>query len=276
MNLQNLFLSILYCKYRALRVGDSSLKSLVKAQNHHELVYIANGHGSITMDHKRYTIRDGTLLYICPDVPHEIEIVSGEHAEIMTVHFNCVSVSFTDGAWVAVPEAKSLPFSIVEYVTENLVIAELFRKLTESWKDKLPGYELAARSYLQELLLAVYSETHRENKNYALGSKIETIIRFMHESIQKQITLSEIARLVQLSPAYLTRSFKEATGYAVIEYFNKIKIDRAKELLIESDGKVRDVAQSIGFGDEFYFSRLFKKITGVSPKEYRRKNVHEV
>jgi YesN/AraC family two-component response regulator len=90
------------------------------------------------------------------------------------------------------------------------------------------------------------------------------------------VTLTELSELVQLSPTYLSRVFKETTEYSVIEFFNKMKIDKAKELIIEGNKMVREVAQILGFTDEFYFSRIFKKIEGISPSEYYNKNVHEV
>ena len=80
----------------------------------------------------------------------------------------------------------------------------------------------------------------------------------------------------KLSPTYLSRTFKETTGYSVIEFFNKIKIDKAKELIIEGNKKIKEVAQTLGFTDEFYFSRIFKRIEGISPSEFYSKNVHGV
>lgn len=90
------------------------------------------------------------------------------------------------------------------------------------------------------------------------------------------MTLAELSGLVHLSCTYLSRTFKETTGYSVIEYFNKIKVDKAKELINEGDKKVKQVAQILGFTDEFYFSRIFRKAEGISPSEYYSKNVHEI
>lgn len=274
MILQNLYLHILYCKYRTTYSVDNSTRSLVKKQNHHELVFIANGGGVITVNNKQYPIRDGTILYICPDVSHSIELRAGNEASIAAVHFDCVSVGHIDGKWVAELGLMQLPMATVLQPTDYRPIAELFKKLVDSWEGKLPGYEFVARTYLHELLLAVNADAHKENKNYAGKVKIERIIRYMHENIHRNITLAELSELVQLSPAYLTRSFKDATGYAVIAYFNKIKIDRAKELLIEGDGRVKEVSLALGFSDEFYFSRVFKRVAGTSPTEYRSRNVH--
>jgi AraC family transcriptional regulator, transcriptional activator for feuABC-ybbA operon len=58
------------------------------------------------------------------------------------------------------------------------------------------------------------------------------------------------------------------------EFFNKIKVDKAKEIIIEGDKKIKEVAQILGFTDEFYFSRIFKKIEGISPTEFYHRNVH--
>ncbi|MNI36476.1 HTH-type transcriptional activator Btr [compost metagenome] len=85
--------------------------------------------------------------------------------------------------------------------------------------------------------------------------------------------MTELAELVQLSYTYLSRAFKEITGYSVIEFFNKLKMDKAKALLLEDGMKIKDVAQTLGYSDEFYFSRLFKKMEGVSPSEFQSKNV---
>ncbi|MCB2362081.1 helix-turn-helix domain-containing protein [Clostridium estertheticum] len=61
--------------------------------------------------------------------------------------------------------------------------------------------------------------------------------------------MEHLSKLVQLSSTYLTRIFKETTGYSVIKFFNKIKVDKAKELIIEGDKKVKEVAEILGFTD---------------------------
>ncbi|MBW4840893.1 MAG: helix-turn-helix transcriptional regulator [Paenibacillaceae bacterium] len=98
----------------------------------------------------------------------------------------------------------------------------------------------------------------------------------MREHLTERLTLAELSDLVQLSTYYLTRVFKQATGYTVIEYFNKLKMDKAKELILDSDKKIKDVALELGFADEFYFSRIFKRTEGISPSEFYSKIVHGV
>lgn len=133
-----------------------------------------------------------------------------------------------------------------------------------------------AKTFLQQLLIAIYQSVRTQKQNYSLSLKIEKVIQYMRHNVHNKVTLAELSELVHVSPCYLSRVFKQITGYAVVEYFNKLKMDKAKELLIEGGKKVKEVARELGFADEFYFSRIFKKTEGISPSEFYSKNVHGV
>ena len=185
-------------------------------------------------------------------------------------------VSFNDSKWDIRNETEMLPLHPVQELKDYYHIDDIFKKLVDSWNAKLPGYEFITKTLLQQLLIAIFQNIKKQNQNYSTSLKVEKIIEYMHQNINNRVTLTELSEMVQLSSTYLSRAFKETTGYSVIEFFNKIKIDKAKELIIEGDKKVKEVAQALGFTDEFYFSRIFKKIEGISPSEYYSKNVHGV
>lgn len=84
-----------------------------------------------------------------------------------------------------------------------------------------------------------------------------------------KITLDEIAEHVSLSRSYLSRIFKEETGESLSAYVNKVRIDKAKLMLLDKDCALVDVASLCGFEDQSYFTKVFKKLVGVSPKRYR-------
>lgn len=104
--------------------------------------------------------------------------------------------------------------------------------------------------------------------------QIDRIIEYMRQNINRKITLEELSGIAGLSTFYLSRAFKDATGYPIIAYFNKMKTDKAKEMLIEGNKKVKEVAYELGYTNEFYFSRIFKRIEGLSPSEFYSKNVY--
>ncbi len=86
-----------------------------------------------------------------------------------------------------------------------------------------------------------------------------------------ELNLIKVAEHVYISPSYLSRLFKEVTNYTITEYLNKTRIKEAENLLINSSDKIYEIAERIGFRDSHYFGIVFKKITGLSPSEYRDK-----
>lgn len=85
----------------------------------------------------------------------------------------------------------------------------------------------------------------------------------------KEITLNEMSQLLAVTPSYLSRLFKKEFGINYTEHLNKIRIDKAKELLRSPAVKVMEVARMVGFNNAHYFSKMFKRMAGITPQEYR-------
>ncbi|QLY80541.1 AraC family transcriptional regulator [Clostridium intestinale] len=276
MKFKNIFFHIHYCNGRRLISEGRYTKRITRTLQHHELVFVTGGKGTIEIENKKYEIKKGILFYICPGVLHFLEADSNEPICFLSVHFSYTNIDLKDGNWNIDESMKRLPISTVLELKDYYNVEDMFQKLLDSWNGKLPGYEFVTRTLFQQLLIAIYENIKGQNRNYSNSIKVEKVIKYMHEHIDKKVTLAELSEVVQLSSFYLTKIFKGATGYSVIEYFNKMKIDKAKELFIEGNKKVKEVANTLGFTDEFYFSRMFKKLEGISPSEYYNKNIHEV
>jgi AraC-like DNA-binding protein len=277
MKIKNYFFHIHYCNCRRQFSESKKYPSkITRTIQHHELVFVTGGKGSIITEKKRYQVKEGMLFYICPNVLHSIEIDAEEPICFLSVHFSYAHVSFNDSKWAIRDEVEMLPLHSAQELKDYYHIDDIFRKLVDSWNAKLPGYEFITKTLFQQLLIAIFQNIRKQNQNYSTSLKVEKIIKYMHHNINNRVTLTELSEMVQLSSTYLSRAFKETTGYSVIEFFNKIKIDKAKELIIEGNKRVKDVAQALGFTDEFYFSRIFKRMEGISPSEYYSKNVHGV
>ena len=85
------------------------------------------------------------------------------------------------------------------------------------------------------------------------------------------LTIRSISVALHFTPAYLCQVFKAETGRTINNYINDFRLERAKELLRQRDSKLYEVSQDVGFGDANYFTRQFKKYTGMTPSDYRRK-----
>ncbi len=92
---------------------------------------------------------------------------------------------------------------------------------------------------------------------------------FIEVNYKKDISLDDVSRIVDISPYYFSKLFKEETGENFIEYLTRIRIEQAKQLLLNRDLSIKNVCSSTGYSDPNYFSRIFKKLVGVTPSEYR-------
>jgi len=272
----NLYFHIHYCNENKFIEPGKLNSKIVRTRQHHEIIFICNGRGSFVFGEKSYPIKKGTLLFISPDVPFSIEIDAEVPVVFFSVHFSYARVSLNDGKWAVQDESQNLSRSPALELKDAYLVEEQFNELLDCWNKKLPGYESKARTMFQQLLLMITENINKQSRNFAVSLKVEKIIGYMHQNISVKVTLSELSKLVQMTPFYMSRTFKEATGYTIIEYFNKLKIDKAKELLIEGNKKIKEVAQELGFVDEFYFSRTFKKVEGMNPSEFCSKIVHDI
>ncbi len=99
---------------------------------------------------------------------------------------------------------------------------------------------------------------------------------YISENFQKDISLDDVSRRLDLSSYYFSKLFKEETGSNFTEYVTKLRMDKAKELLEDKSLSMKAICSAVGYSDPNYFSRIFKKNEGVTPTEYRGREVHEI
>lgn len=95
------------------------------------------------------------------------------------------------------------------------------------------------------------------------------VMKYIKQNYAQKITLDELAKEVYLSKSYLSSIFKEETGQGLSSYINEVRVEKSKMLLLDSGGSLAAIASLCGFEDQSYFTKVFKKVVGVSPKAYR-------
>ena len=98
---------------------------------------------------------------------------------------------------------------------------------------------------------------------------VESAQKYIDDNFSKDISLDDISRMMNLSPYYFSKLFKEKTGENYVEYLTRIRIERAKEMLKSPDKTMKEICSEVGYSDPNYFSRIFKKVVGLPPTEYR-------
>lgn len=119
-----------------------------------------------------------------------------------------------------------------------------------------------------QMLYTLYADNEPDS---GLHTAVTAAMDFVKGNYYKDITVNDAARLIDMNPKYIGRLFKEQTGETFSEYLNLIRISRAKQLLADTHAQIIEIALECGYNNVTYFNRVFKKITGLSPGDYRKK-----
>ena len=99
---------------------------------------------------------------------------------------------------------------------------------------------------------------------------INQILDYVQKNYRRDLSLEEVAEYVNLSSGYLSNYFKEKVGMNFVDYLTKLRIEKAKELLMHTNEKIYKIAEDVGYQNSQYFVTIFRKKTGVTPAEYRK------
>jgi Response regulator containing CheY-like receiver domain and AraC-type DNA-binding domain len=153
-------------------------------------------------------------------------------------------------------EARLEPQSVYEYV-DYVSYFEEIRKL--SWKQ----IESWAYQRMEYMIKAI-----RMNRKTKRSHFINDAIYYMERHYHEEISLDDLSQYIGLSSQHLSKLFKDETGINYVEYLTNMRIDMAKNLLSEGTQTVKEICYSVGYNDPNYFSRIFKRIVGISPSDY--------
>ena len=149
---------------------------------------------------------------------------------------------------------------------------ELFNEIFNMYRSEytISKLEFANILALQYISSFVYSTKEIVGESTMHTNLINSIIDFLNDNLDKTFKVDEIAEQFKCSPSYLFNLFKKRTGYSIIHFFNLKKIQKACEYLKYTELSIKEISYKVGMQDPLYFSRIFKKYFGISPKDYRK------
>lgn len=134
-----------------------------------------------------------------------------------------------------------------------------------NWSD----YNIVLKKWMKEMQQLIQEELN----DFRNKEKIVHAIQYIHKNYSKDLNMAVVSNYISMNYSLFSLNFKEYTGMNFVNYLKKIRIEEAKILLKETDDKIIDISQAVGYENEKHFMKIFKKICGVSPTVYR-KNMH--
>lgn len=226
-----------------------------------EIVYHPTGRGFTTVDGRRLDFSEGSVVIYAPGEPHDQTMAeTGEDF--------CVQIAPPKGKGAALPEqAISLPRVESRALREDLHL--LSRGFPGLSKTKQAIYDLRATAVLLELIQTACARRSHEEADPAEQHVLKAE-QFIREGFAKIRSVDEIAAHLGVSHDHLRHIFKVQRGKPLVRHLNEVRVERAGTLLRHSRLPMKQIAALCGFKDEYYFSAVFKKLTGSVPGDCRR------
>jgi AraC-like DNA-binding protein len=234
----------------------------------HILIYCSEGKGSIKVHKAEYNMNAGDFLLIPIQTAHQYASDEENPWTIYWMHFKgTISNEIVNLALTKLGGHRGF----VSYSEErNRLFNNMYNTMERGYKsDNLVHVSMSLWYYLTTFIFADKLSISREPSG---GHLIDKAIDFMSKKTEQIVSLGEIANAVNLSSSHFSSFFKKKTGFTPIEYFNHLKVQKACQYLLFSDLRVKEIAYKLGINDPYYFSRLFGKVMGVSPNEYRARS----
>ncbi|SFA93406.1 AraC-type DNA-binding protein [Cohnella sp. OV330] len=231
----------------------------------HIVIYCTDGAGWVEQEGKTQPIAERHLAVIPAGVPHRYGASAESPWSIYWFHLKGDHVAAHLRLYGLHGRPVQVPIGLQTHFLES------FERCYSLLMDKpysLPA-QVQVSQTLAQLLGAIGLGTGGTSRHRKREEDIEHAIRYMNDHLQSSIALPELAFHTGLSKQHLIYLFKQETSFSPIDYFLRLKMQRAGQLLSLTGMAIKEVAAEVGFGDPYYFSRMFKKLMGVSPSDYR-------
>lgn len=169
----------------------------------------------------------------------------------------------------AIEAASSILYMAISLLPDGQHLVE------QAFDDQNGGYRLiytststaAASAWLRKLAQGLGEQLQSRKTDYR-AKVVANVQQYIKENVKRKLNLGEVAMLFGFSQNYLSSLFSRYSGCSFVEYTTQVKVAAAKEMMAKGDYKMYEIADTLGFESSFYFSKVFKKVEGVSPRQY--------
>lgn len=234
----------------------------------YQLLYIASGKAHFYFEENKDTVLSaGNMVLYRPKEMQKYVYYAEDQTEVYWIHFTGSEVNEI---------LDQYHFPTNEHVISSGTTPEyqhLFRRIIQELQLCKPHYEDLLAMLLHQILLLVNRQFYENKKMncYSL-EEAERATHYFYENYNKNICIEEYAASRNMSTCWFIRTFKQYSGLTPLNYLLSVRISNAQNLLENTNYNITEIASIVGYENPLYFSRLFKKQTGLSPSEYRKQH----
>jgi AraC-like DNA-binding protein/mannose-6-phosphate isomerase-like protein (cupin superfamily) len=255
--------------YVSLQPGEAWSFQLHSHQDIIELSMVLQGSEYVCSDGKLGTIRQGQLYLKNTGVIH-----SEEADRLQPLSYFCLGVKQTPGRENSAGfRFGDSAYSILDAGIYQSFLEQAFYLLFSMANEKPAGYQNVMDGVLKTIksLIEGCLPKRTSSSKPASSHVVMQLIQYLNENFEKKLKLEDLEKQFYFSNYYLERKFKEETGYSIIQYLINRRIGEAQRLLAFEDSSTKEIAEQCGFTNLQYFYTVFKKHTGHTPAEFRRR-----
>lgn len=259
---------------------DQNFSYKGESHNFWEMVYVDKGQVEIKTDNETHILGQEEILFHKPNEFHSIKSYNSS-PNFFVLSFECNSPqikSFENYHTKLKRGLKPIISSIISESENTYIIPKNDVNLRElKIKDSIEiGGEQLIKIYLEELFIMLLRDILKEEETKVFPSKenlenhiVKSIKEYILHNIKNNISLEDICTEFRYGKSYLCKLFHDSTGYSIIKYINHKKIEYAKELIRDDNFNITEIANYLSFDNPQYFSRVFKKMTNMTPTEFK-------
>jgi len=228
------------------------------------LLYCTGGTGTIIINGRSFQLLPNHFIILPRNVAHKYSASPEDPWTLYWIHFmgeiadmlfDRYSESASEPVFIAYEDRKIKEFELIFNLLESNFEMRNLEILNMKLQDCLSSFIYAGE---------LNSSDHEDDK-------ISASMLFMKENISRQYSVQELAEQQHLSATHYSRLFRLKTGSSPNQYFSELKIQASCQYLYFTDLSIKEICTELGFSDPYYFSRLFKKLMGISPAKYKRR-----
>ena len=230
-----------------------------------QLLYIVSGKAHFHFDGKEQIVTAGHMVLYRPKEPQKYEYYGEDQTEVYWVHFTGGNVTNILRSYGLTDDKK------VFYCGSDLNYQNLFRTMINELQMCKENFAEMLEMHLRQIFIMLqrYFANTLKTNNSRVVEEIDKATIYFNEHYNEDISIDEYAQNNHISVSWFIRYFKQCTGSTPMQYILSKRIYNAEILLQDSAYNITEISQIIGYDNPLYFSRIFKKVKGLSPSEYR-------